>query len=325
MDMEPRARYMENRAGRPVHLAPRRIGPPERPEPLPRVVEFVNLVRRSGNARTAAIRLQKLLWGLDYHFEDAGEYSLDGRTWRRRERGTVHLYAPRTRYWERWSDEDTPFTETYIIFQADDIPELESLASPGGGFARFLDSAGLIRGVFTELLEDAGRGREYWQAQSALYRVLSLLASSEPQGPGVYLLSGVAPVPALLSERVDAHIREHYHERLTLEGIARAMGVSRSTLTHRYRDETGTTPMTRLSECRLNVATGMILRGEPLKAIAAHTGFYDEFHFSNAFRGRFGVAPRQYARREALGRPRSGQPASTRGRARRRSSGSDAA
>jgi AraC-like DNA-binding protein len=316
---------MENRAGRPVHLEHRRIGAPEGTERLPRVVEFVNLVRRSGNARTAAVRLRKLLWGLDYHFQDAGEYSLDGRTWRRRERGTVHLYAPETRYWERWSDADTPFTETYIIFQADDIPELESAVSAGRGFARFVDSAGLVRGVFTELLEGAGRGREYWQAQSALYRVLSLLSSAEPRGPGEYLLSGISPVPALLSERVDAHIREHYHERLTLEGIARAMGVSRSTLTHRYHGETGATPMARLTECRLNVAAGMILRGEPLKAIASHTGFYDEFHFSNAFRRRFGVPPRQYARREALGRPRFVRPASVRVRARRRSSGNDAA
>lgn len=292
---------MENRAIGPVHLRQWHIGAPEKPEPLPRVVEFVNMIRRE--ARTAAVRLPKLLWGLDYHFDDAGEYSLDGVTWQPRERGTVHLYAPASCHWERASPREVPFTETYFIFRADGIPVLNAIAQEGDGFARFVDGSGLIRGSFAELLDTPERSRGYWQAQSTLYRVLSCLVSSKVQQDGECLLSIAPPAGATLSERVDAYLREHYHVRLTLDKVARAVGVSRSTLTHRYRSETGTTPMDRLSECRLNVARSMILRGEPLKAIAAHTGFYDEFHFSNAFRQHFGLAPRQYARQAAAGNP----------------------
>jgi len=114
-----------------------------------------------------------------------------------------------------------------------------------------------------------------------------------------YSLAAAPVVQRSLSERVDAHIREHYALRLTLEEIAQAMGVSRSTLTHRYRAETGTTPIARLCECRLEIARSMILRGETLKVVAANTGFYDEYHFSKAFRQRFGLSPRRYAREAA--------------------------
>jgi transcriptional regulator GlxA family with amidase domain len=102
-----------------------------------------------------------------------------------------------------------------------------------------------------------------------------------------------------LVQRVEEHIQSAYHRPLTLAAMARAAGVSVSTLTHRYRLETGRTPIGRLMEHRLDVARGMLLKGASIKAVAAHTGFYDEFHLSKAFKRRFGLPPRRYARRRA--------------------------
>jgi AraC-like DNA-binding protein len=269
---------------------------------LPRLLNFTHVVRRApeaGNMR------RNLHWGLDYHFRRAGEFSLDGKSWQDRVPATAHLYAPGTPYWERSSARELPFPETYIVFLAEKEPELEALVSGGGGFARFRDESGVLGAVFNRLLEGGSGGNRLWKAQGALFEIVDALVGGRAQGRGDYLLSagGEAP-PESLAARVDACIRARYDGPLTLEEMARAAGVSRSTLTHRYAREAGATPFARLNEYRLDVARGMLLKGERSKEIAAHTGFYDEYHFAKAFKRRFGLPPRQYARTSS--RPAAG-------------------
>jgi len=255
---------------------------------------FVHLVRRREHRRT--LRQHRSLWALDYHFQNAGEFSMDGKTWQTRARHTAHLYAPNTRYWERCSADDIPFPETYIVFSAKGVEGLEALVADGGGLARFMDESRILADCFEELFETAqGRGGSL-RAQGALYAIMDCLLRGVPTDTANYSLRSLPPGLASLSERVDAYIHEHYQSRLTLDTIARAMGVSRSTLTHQYRSETGTSPIAQLCEWRLETARTMIVRGEPLKIVAEQTGFYDEYYLSKAFRRRFGLPPRRYAR-----------------------------
>ena len=288
--MENRAYQIDFRKNRHLH-SPIAHGAP------PTFFEFVNFTRRDPECdpRNKPRGMHGKAWGLDYHFEDAGHFSLDGTTWQPRERGTVHLYSPFMPYWERSTARDVPYTETYIVFHAENVADLENLVSAGRGFARFTDRCDAIRPIFSDLMHSADNGGGHWFAQSALYAILDRLCSAENLGGGEYVLLSTNGKSAALSDRVDDYLREHYHLHLTLDLVAQAAGVSRSSLTHKYRCETGTTPMTRLSEIRLNVARSMILRGEPFKIIAAQTGFYDEFHFSNAFRNHFGTPPSHYA------------------------------
>ena len=287
---------MENRAIQIDFRKNRYIHAPKRSNPLPSLFQFVNQIRRepAHDPYNKPRGLQRMAWGLDYHFEDAGQFSLDGTTWRRRERGTAHLYSPLKPYWERSSAREVPYTETYIVFHATNVSDLDALVSPGKGFARFTDRCDAIRPIVSELMKTADAGGGYWLAQSALYGILDRLLAAENLGGGEYVLKPTDRETSALSERVDDYLREHYHLHLTLDLVAHAAGVSRSTLTHKYRYETGTTPMARLTEIRLGVARSMILRGEPFKVIAAQTGFYDEFHFSNAFREHFGIPPSHY-------------------------------
>ena len=261
---------------------------------LPVLVNFTHLVRRTpetGNAR------RNRHWAMDYHIRRAGEFSLDGTVWRPREARTAHLYAPGTAYWERSAARDLPFPETYVLFLAEEAPELEALVSAGGGFARFRDDAGRLDAVFSRLMAAGSGGNRLWKSQGALYELLDALLGARVVGPADYRIGAEGdPAPPTLAGQVDALIRARYDQPLTLDALARAVGVSRSTLTHRYRAETGTTPFARLHEHRLDVARGMLLKGERSKEIAAHTGFYDEYHFAKAFKRRFGLSPRRYAR-----------------------------
>lgn len=259
----------------------------------PRPLLFSKHMTRTPN-RTAT-RHTNPFWVLDCHVRNAGEYSLDGRSWKKRASNTVHLYAPGTIYWERSHPRDVPFEETYFIFQSGTPGILEQRVAPGNGFARFFDPLERVAESVDFFLGNARPTPSAWAAQGLLLRVLELLISARHMGGFHYtILPASVPPDESLSGRVDAYLCEHFHERISLDRLAADIGVSRSTLSHRYRRETGITPAARLSEIRLDAARAMILKGERLKIVAPRTGFCDEYHLSKAFRRRFGSSPRAF-------------------------------
>lgn len=263
---------------------------------IPYLTNFTRMVRRT--PERGGRRLQYGQWSMDYHLESSGEFSLDGKHWRPREAHTAHLYANGRSYWERCSATEVPFPEMYLLFVVEESRELTGLTG-NGGFVRFLDPEERLAEHFIRLLQsDTSHA---WRGQATLYDILELLLAARTlAGSDRLITAGAEPPPPRLTQRVEEHIRAHYHRPLTLAAMARAAGVSVSTLTHRYRAETGQSPIGRLIEYRLDVARGMLLKGASLKAIAAQTGFYDEFHLSKAFRQRFGTPPRRYAREAGL-------------------------
>ena len=90
------------------------------------------------------------------------------------------------------------------------------------------------------------------------------------------------------------YLKAHLAERVTLQGIARNAHVSVSTLSHRYRKETGETPITTLMRLRIDHAKVLLQRRLPLKIIADRLGFSDAYHLSKAFKRVTGVSPRGF-------------------------------
>lgn len=265
----------------------------------PRTLLFSKHVTRTPNR--AATRHTNPFWVLDCHLRDAGEYSLDGRSWKKRARNTVHLYAPGTTYWERSDVRDVPFEETYFIFQADGSGTLNELVAPGAGFARFADPTEQIAARLDFFFRFAVPSPTDWAARGLLLLVLERLVCARHLSGFEYLLPPAPEDDKSLSSRVDSYLGNHFHERISLDRLAADIGVSRSTLTHRYRRETGITPASRLAGMRLNAARAMILKGERLKIVAARTGFCDEYHLSKAFRRRFGTSPRAFRNQVPFG------------------------
>lgn len=259
---------------------------------IPRLVEFAKMTRRTPGIGQPSPN--RAFWVLDCHVTDAGEYSLDGHTWLTRTSGTVHLYAPGTRYWERSGPESLPFVETYFIFDTREALKLESLVASGNGFAHFTDEAKLLQEILTNLPTTSTHGDVYWRAQGVLLLVLDLMVSSMRIADGRYAVVPAVEKENTLAQRVDAYLRTHYHEGVTLDDIAKHANVSRSTLTHRYHERTGVTPIARLAQYRVDAARAMILRGERLKIVAMRTGFCDEYHLSKAFKRHVGCSPRAY-------------------------------
>ncbi len=97
------------------------------------------------------------------------------------------------------------------------------------------------------------------------------------------------------AERLERYVDEHIGERLTLAGLAHAIHVSPSFLSHRAPGELGQPPLKHVAEKRLQLARRRLRAGATVRDVAAELGFYDAFHLSRRFKARFGCAPTRYA------------------------------
>lgn len=87
-------------------------------------------------------------------------------------------------------------------------------------------------------------------------------------------------------------IDKQWHEKLTLDGIARAVGINRAKLTRGFRDLYGRTVIETLAERRLVEARAKLLTTDlPVSTIGYASGYLNNASFTRAFGRRFGVSP----------------------------------
>jgi AraC-like DNA-binding protein len=87
---------------------------------------------------------------------------------------------------------------------------------------------------------------------------------------------------------------------LTVAGLAREAGMSRSAFFERFRSALGCTPMEYARAWRMAVARDLLLRGDLTNAEIAHrVGYGSASAFGMAFIRHEGVSPRQFAERRA--------------------------
>ncbi len=90
-------------------------------------------------------------------------------------------------------------------------------------------------------------------------------------------------------------IKEHYTQRLQLDGIARKLYVSKSFLSKKLRDETNHTFTELLYQYRIYKALELLNTGlYRFNEIASMTGFHDYKHFSAVFRKYMQQTPSDY-------------------------------
>lgn len=100
-----------------------------------------------------------------------------------------------------------------------------------------------------------------------------------------------------LVEYVLGFMDRHLDRKLSIDELADLVGISRRSLTRRFRRATGRSITAYHLEKRVAVAASM-LRIHPditLREVADTLGFCDEFHFSRTFRKHMGVSPRDFA------------------------------
>lgn len=87
---------------------------------------------------------------------------------------------------------------------------------------------------------------------------------------------------------------ERLADRITLDELAAAAGVSRSHLSRAFRQVEGLPPHTYQNQLRIQRAKSLLVSGATLSDTASDTGFADQSHFTRVFREFTGATPGQY-------------------------------
>ena len=98
-----------------------------------------------------------------------------------------------------------------------------------------------------------------------------------------------APDWADLAEK---YVASHLDRRMTLADLARAVRKSPSFVSHHFPQQFGMSPMRYVRERKLHRAMELLRDGLKVRQVAARLAFYDEFHFSKAFKRAFGYPPK---------------------------------
>ena len=96
------------------------------------------------------------------------------------------------------------------------------------------------------------------------------------------------------------YIEAHYAEQITNEEIAASVGLHPYYLSRLVKEECGVSLHRYLLEYRLSVGASMLEEGEEnVENISAQCGFSYCSHFISAFRSRYGMSPKMYAKTHA--------------------------
>lgn len=209
-----------------------------------------------------------------------------GSRWRERPAGTLHCYAPGTAYVEDLSRvAGRRLAGTYLIFH-DAVGVLAPLID-ADGCAAVADERGEARAVLERVFAGPGPP-SFWTAQAGLAELVGLLLTARRVAGGWAL--GLPADPGL-SLRVDTLLRARLAGRLLVGDVATDLGLSPSSLAHRFRAETGETVMMRLRRLRVERALALLPLGTRLDLVAEQTGFCDRFHLAKAVRRITGRPP----------------------------------
>jgi len=97
--------------------------------------------------------------------------------------------------------------------------------------------------------------------------------------------------------RVRRHIHFHFHEPLTVEGLAREEGMSSRRFSEVFRTVCGRPPMDYVIDVRLDRAAELLREGRlTVSQVADRTGFATVHYFSRVFSRRRGTSPSAYRR-----------------------------
>lgn len=262
---------------------------------------LVNATRAVWMAPHAGARVRHVnpCWVLDYSLSDLGLFKAGRRAapWRRHPAGEALLYPPSMPYWEDMHRVKPPIRNAWLMFHSGPDVGLDARVRRRIGYARLVDPEGRLGRLIEQAAEIGQREGDngYWKAMACLCEALDLLQHSVLIEADTYRIpASVSPETPTLATAATAFLHAHMAERLSLAAMAAHLHVSVSTLSHRYRAETGESPIATLIRLRIQQARNLMLKGQRLKTIAETLCFSDVYHLSKMFKRMEGRSPRQF-------------------------------
>lgn len=93
------------------------------------------------------------------------------------------------------------------------------------------------------------------------------------------------------------YIDAHLEDKLTLESVSEYLYVSKSTVSHLFKQQLGVPFYHCVIQRRLILAKNLILRGDPLCEVWERCGFADYSSFYRLFKKEYGVSPQKFRNR----------------------------
>ena len=91
------------------------------------------------------------------------------------------------------------------------------------------------------------------------------------------------------------YIQFNYSHDISIDDVAKSVGVSRSHLYRVFMSNVGKSPIDYLTEYRINEACKLLQAGTlSIAEVAISVGFFDQFYFSRVFKRAKGVPPSKY-------------------------------
>lgn len=106
--------------------------------------------------------------------------------------------------------------------------------------------------------------------------------------------------------RVVGYVRDHAHEPLSVDDLARRAGMSRSAFDRRFKEATTYAPLQFVKAMRLNHAALRLRQGASVSEAAYAVGYASASQFSREFRRQFAMPPRAWGRAHETGGARPG-------------------
>lgn len=194
--------------------------------------------------------------------------------------GALFLIAPHTAHRCACSHEHA---YRIVCFSPDLLP-------PDAGYAPLFQDQKLAAKILA-LHQALETGASLPQRRSLLNALLGGLRTRHARET-----AGVAQGERAAVQRVCRHLREHFAEKLTLETLAAAAGLSAGHLQRIFSKEIGVSPQAYLARHRVRVAALMLQQGHTHAETALACGFADQSHCIRVFKRYCGLSPERYLR-----------------------------
>ena len=183
------------------------------------------------------------------------------------------------------ADKSNPYEKIWINFYSGILTDViaayglsERTVFPRSGCRRFFDE------LLSLARECPDNDLSFLKCSAIIYRLLFFLAAGIDK-------EGVSPLAKLVKETLDSAI----YRKVTVEGLATQLNISKSQMTREFRRFYGVSPYQYLLDRKIYVARHLLRStGMRVCEIGARLGFDDEYYFSNLFKAKVGLSPLAY-------------------------------